>query len=63
MTVIIGDVTQDNVINILDIVMVINFILDTISPSDKQEVIADMNDDDIINVLDALQLSNIILNN
>ena len=62
-TVIRGDVNQDNVVNVVDIVMVINFILDTISPSDKQEVIADINNDNIINVIDVVTLVNIILNN
>ena len=63
MTVLRGDVNQDNLLNVADIVMLINFILDTITLSEKQEVIVDMNDDDIINVLDVLQLVDIILNN
>jgi len=60
-TVIIGDVTQDDTLNVIDIVMIVNFILDTISPSDKLQVIADMNNDNIINVVDIIALANIVL--
>ena len=61
MTVIRGDVNQDNLLNVADIVMIINFILDSNLPSGKQEVISDMNSDDIINVIDIIAIVNIIL--
>ena len=60
-TVIIGDVTQDNILNVMDIVMVINFILNEGTISNKQFVISDMNDDQMLNVVDVVALVNIIL--
>ena len=51
-----GDLNEDGMLNILDIVIMINLILNTeFSP------FADMNDDEIINVLDIILLANLIL--
>ena len=57
-----GDINQDAIINILDIVLLINFILSSESPSDSQFSSSDMNFDGIINVLDVVLIINIILN-
>ena len=52
-----GDVNLDGIINILDIIATVNFIL-----SNEYNVSADLNDDSIINVLDIIELVNIIMN-
>jgi hypothetical protein len=51
-----GDLNQDNIINIQDIVLLVNIIL-----SSEYNELADLNSDDIVNVLDIIQLINIIL--
>ena len=53
-----GDLNNDSLINILDIVFVINIIF-----SNEYNANADINNDTVINVLDVVQLVNIILNN
>jgi len=53
-----GDINNDGIINILDVVMVVNFIL-----SGEFNQFADLNGDGNINILDVVQLINIILNN
>ena len=57
-----GDINQDSIINILDVVLLINFILSSESPSDNEFLSSDMNADNIINILDAVLIINIILN-
>ena len=57
-----GDVNEDDIINILDIVTVINFVLSTSEPSDAQFNASDLNSDGIINILDIVILVNLILN-
>ena len=56
-----GDVNQDEIINILDIVQLVNIILGNV-PSDAEINAGDLNDDEIINVLDIILIVNIILN-
>ena len=58
----IGDLNNDGIINILDIVLIINII---ILESDIDEIIAhicDINNDELINILDIIILVNCILN-
>ena len=57
-----GDVNEDDIINILDIVTVINFVLSASEPSDAQFNASDLNSDGIINILDIVILVNLILN-
>ena len=57
----IGDVNNDNMINVLDIVSMVNFILDINQPDECSEYVSDFNDDGLINILDVIQLVNIIL--
>ena len=56
-----GDINSDELINVLDIVMLVNFILndDTVSDSDFNN--SDLNNDNLLNVLDLVSLVNIIL--
>ena len=53
-----GDLNQDSLINILDVILMINIILN----NDDFNDLADMNIDGVINVLDIVNLVNIILN-
>ena len=50
------DINQDNMINIQDIIVMVNFILDG-----RYERVADMNEDDSVDILDIVELINIIL--
>ena len=52
-----GDLNDDGVINILDVIEVVNIVL-----SGNYNVIADINSDGIINILDIITISNLILN-
>ena len=52
-----GDLNQDNIINIQDIIITVNLVLNS-----SYDISADMNNDNIVNVLDIIQLVNIILN-
>ena len=54
---ILGDVNEDALVNIQDIILVINLILDG-----EFNLVADINSDNIVNILDIIQLVNIILN-
>jgi len=56
-----GDVNLDEVLNILDVVLVVNFILDIAEPNELQLQLADMNQDSALNVQDVILLINIIL--
>ena len=53
-----GDLNQDSIINILDVILMINVIIENDDSS-----LGDMNGDYIVNVLDVVLLVNIILNN
>ena len=58
-----GDVNQDDLIDILDLVLIMNNILGTSSLSQIQEYASDINEDTIINIQDIIIIINIILNN
>ncbi len=61
--ILLGDINQDNNINISDVVLLINYILNGENISDEEFLIADLNQDDSINVSDVVMLVNIILSN
>ncbi len=52
-----GDMNQDNVLNVLDVIIVVNMALGTI----EIDLNGDMNNDGGINILDVVILANIIL--
>ena len=52
-----GDINNDGIINVLDVVMIVNIVL-----NNEYNELADLNSDETINVLDIVQLVNIILN-
>ena len=54
---ILGDINEDALVNIQDIILVVNLILDG-----EFNLVADINSDNIVNILDIIQLVNIILN-
>ena len=56
---ILGDINQDGSVNILDVIVLVNYILDSES---FQPDLLDINSDGNINILDVIQLVNIILN-
>ena len=55
-----GDINDDGSINILDVVLLVNFILGSDSPTDAESIASDLNGDSTINILD-VQLVIIIL--
>ena len=56
-----GDINYDLAVDILDVVLLVNFILDSQTPSGDQFNLADLNNDNILNVIDIVSLINIIL--
>ncbi len=56
-----GDVNTDNLINVLDIVLAVNFVLGLDYPSNLQNNLADMNSDGLINVLDVILIVNEVI--
>ncbi len=55
-----GDVNADHRINILDIILLVNFILGD-EPNEYEFWAADINEDEIVNILDIIVVINIIL--
>ena len=58
---VIGDSNNDNAVNVLDIVLVVNFVLMIDSPDNCQNQASDTNQDGIINILDIVTIVNLIL--
>jgi len=58
-----GDINMDDYVNVLDIVLTVNYVLGIQGLSPTQIQLADMNDDGIVNILDIVSLVNIILGN
>ena len=56
--IILGDINEDGVVNVVDVVMIVNMILGEQIIQDS----ADMNQDGMVNVIDIVQLVSIILN-
>ena len=51
-----GDVNFDEEINVVDIVLIVNFVLNTIIPTEEEALTADINQDGILNILDVINL-------
>ena len=49
-----GDVNFDGYLNVNDIVLIVNFVLNTTIPTEEQSLTADINQDGIINILDVI---------
>jgi hypothetical protein len=57
-----GDLNQDTIIDILDLVTIVNFILGDLELTNLQTYAADLNEDYIINIQDIIIVINMILN-
>ena len=53
---VLGDINEDSVVNVQDIIIMVNIIL-----GDEYNEAADLSGDGIINILDVIQLVNLIL--
>ena len=56
-----GDVNEDSLIDILDLVQIVNIILGAINPSGMMFILSDINSDNIINIQDIILTINMIL--
>ena len=59
----IGDTNLDGTLNVLDVIILVNFIINNEDLNSDQLYISDINDDQSINVLDVILLVNLILVN
>ena len=60
-TILLGDINNDGIINVLDVVVLVNIILENSLPTEYQLIVSDINSDEDINVLDIVTLVSIIL--
>ena len=51
-----GDINNDGILNVLDIVLLVNIIL-----SNEYDIIADINEDGFIDILDVVMMVNILI--
>ena len=51
-----GDVNFDGTLNVLDVVEIVGFVLNTSTPTEEQLLTGDMNQDGILNILDVINL-------
>ena len=56
-----GDVNLDEFVNILDVVMLINFVLGSDNPNNSETIAGDYNNDGYLNVQDIVLIINLIL--
>ena len=56
-----GDLNEDGIINILDIVRLVNIVVDPSTATDAEICAADLNSDNVTNILDIVTLVNLIL--
>jgi len=56
-----GDLNFDSAIDVLDVVLLVNFVLESTYPSDLEFIAGDINQDGVLNVLDVVQVVNLIL--
>ena len=56
-----GDINLDEAIDVLDIVLLVNFILELQDLGDNQQFLSDLNSDGVINILDIVLLANLVL--
>ena len=51
-----GDINNDGILNILDIVLMINMVLNS-----EYSIVADVNEDGVVNILDVVMMVNILV--
>ena len=57
-----GDINNDSMINVQDIVLLVSFVLQIDFPTDTEFMAADYNGDGILNILDVVSIVDLILN-
>jgi hypothetical protein len=62
MPILLGDINEDSIVDILDVIICVNIITETLIPTVYQELASDVNQDDDINVQDIILIVNSILN-
>ena len=58
-----SDINQDCIINVLDVILLVNFVLENDTPTADEIDAADINQDGVLNVIDVVLLVNEILGN
>ena len=58
-----GDINGDENIDVLDIVIVVDFVLGFSTPTDEQFYLSDINQDQEVDILDIVEMVQIILEN
>ena len=61
-TTLLGDVNLDSTLDVIDVVLLVNYVIGQSEFNDFQMVVGDINSDTVINVLDIVSLVNEILN-
>ena len=56
-----GDINYDGLINVLDAVLIINFIIYIENPTNEQFIASDINNDTSLDILDVVLLINLII--
>jgi hypothetical protein len=56
-----GDVNLDGMLDVIDVVQMVGFVLNTTQPTEEQLLTGDMNQDGILNILDVIALVSQIL--
>ena len=56
-----GDVNFDGYVNVTDVVLMVNFVLNIVIPTEEESLTADVNQDGILNILDIIEVVNGIL--
>ena len=61
LTSLLGDINNDGTVNVVDVVMLVNFILGETTGTSEQEDVADYNEDGTVNVVDIVNIVHEIL--
>ena len=56
-----SDINQDCIVNVLDVIFLVNFVLENDIPTDSEFAAADLNQDGTLNVIDVVLMVNVIL--
>ncbi|MAV64230.1 MAG: hypothetical protein CMG00_03455 [Candidatus Marinimicrobia bacterium] len=56
-----GDINQDQVVNVSDIILIVNYIVGSLVPDNNQFLLSDLNSDNELNIIDVILLVNFIL--
>ena len=56
-----SDINQDCIVNVLDVILLVNFVLENDTPTSSEFAAADLNQDGVLNVIDVVLMVNVIL--